>query len=652
MVRTFACSYFVLTISLSTAILIHYHFSIEESDLLDKIKNFRKQTNDEEKDVSFCMILCSCFSVIFGSFLFIYNEKKIEDEDENEIKDEEEPSKVDSSLVEKSILSMSEFKKKLGPSLALLQKPNDNLQDTNEKRIDLWLTFLNAGIFVINFYVCVINILGSDVSVKTEAEKAANEASCQVEFGLPPKNISYELCLLPACLAIPFYIAVGLKFSWENRSFQVLKSLHDSIDNKSRDITQDNYTGKSRLATFLLNQVKQSNRISFYLAICVLVLYILALSLTKAIICKFTSLTTVSAILFCATGICATTLPFNIIRAYTIFLKGNIAVLQAQIKSEIKNQEQKNTETDADDENSPFDDGLLDSSKKIFKNVKILIEKFEGPTKIRFVLLIIIFASVLLYGFYFSLYFHQDIWPKLEKEISGTDAPTMSPVPSMIPSMQPSMEPSVSPSQKDPIFDQLQECLAFSKLHKCPDNNRLKGSCESDDQEMPFFYKPKDCVRSNTSLGAPNDGSDSPGPSTSTPSIISILKNAKDLASHEKYEVLFATLIVALLIFIIAYTYQTLLLFAEQGDAWDQLDKFMKANKVNVKDNSKESFEKLSNFISSAKQTFAWTFIVKKQHETSKDAAMKALSQSNNVGHFPHPSAFRSLTTRVRSREQ
>ena len=91
-------------------------------------------------------------------------------------------------------------------------------------------------------------------------------------------------------------------------------------------------------------------------------------------------------------------------------------------------------------------------------------------------------------------------------------------------------------------------------------------------------------------------------------------------------QVLFSVLIFALMTFTILYTYQTLLLFAEQADAWDQLHKFIQSCTIDGDDD--KSFEKLGKFIESAKETFNnWNFIVKEKHETSKKAVIKVLSK-------------------------
>ena len=239
----------------------------------------------------------------------------------------------------------------------------------------------------------------------------------------------------------------------------------------------------------------------------------------------------------------------------------------------------------------------------MFEKMKRVTERTEKAVQFCVQCLRIIFIFTLAYMFFYSLYFYDNLWPLIKKEmIFATVSPTASPTasPTSSPTASPSASPSASPTRIFPVVG-------------CGD-----GGCAT---------------------APPVVGSDTGPPlGSNKPNLIVAFLTAlfRGLPEDELQSVIFFVALLLKSIFIVVYSYLFMSLFAKQADAWDNLSEFckvrMNTKNEHDKDNDNdhkygEKFEKLGKFIikSTTTKAFKWVFLVQKSYGTASEALKENL---------------------------
>ena len=324
-------------------------------------------------------------------------------------------------------------------------------------------------------------------------------------------------------------------------------------------------------------------------------------------------------------------------------------------------------------------------AKLMFQRMKKVNKKLEGPIQTILRLLLGLGMLTLLYIFFYSLHFYDNIWPEMKEQLYTTE-PSFSPIPSsepslvptsqpsMMPTSQPSMMPSFQPSQSSAPSSQPSQSSAPSSQPSMIPSSRpsmipsfhpsqpsapssqpyITSSWDWDssyisslpehpcfmprpepepepgfsDSEGSISFNPKEENPETLAMAgdaAPGRASSETSLEPSWKLVISILVAMTNLDPVVKNGLLFFSSVLIILLFNIWYVNSLLMLFARQVDAWDKLNKFFDARMVAAQDdvNSYGSeFNKLGRFVKSSTSTFEWIFIVKGQYETAVGTVM------------------------------
>ena len=248
----------------------------------------------------------------------------------------------------------------------------------------------------------------------------------------------------------------------------------------------------------------------------------------------------------------------------------------------------------------------FDDVQKLYKRMNAFIIKAKQPVKLSTGLLTAMWVSALAYIFYFSWNFHQNVWPVIEETAEQAPSSVPSFFPSSMPSAFPSQQPSFSPSQAPTSVPTI---VGFE-----PPLKEFRPS-------VPSILVPS---------SAPSIQQPTNAPSTEIEKYIyeakyffTILFNYMNDAQW--LDVIFLLSILGLVLFTALSQYFTLLLFAKQADAWDDLSKFFQS-RMDSKVKYGDEFDKIGNYIVKAGPTFRWnTLVTTDQHTEAVTAVQKML---------------------------
>lgn len=195
-----------------------------------------------------------------------------------------------------------------------------------EKNVNVWMTLINILVFLCNLYFTFVHLMISD----TRMERVGSDDVCEVVVKGQVSN-GIELIILPAVLFIPIYIAIGIKFAFENGSFHLLNKWSDLLDEKKVD-------GKS-MSDFNKDKIKTKTDLSFFVGYFAILLAIVISAYVYFFHCHSENAYEIShfllSLVFIFSGIYAVFVPYNINRAFTITIESRIAMFQAEVKRDL-----------------------------------------------------------------------------------------------------------------------------------------------------------------------------------------------------------------------------------------------------------------------------------------------------------------------------